>query len=207
MNESELAQAAVTGDTLALQRLLLANYERLTAFVAPRIPPRLRPTIDAEDVVQEVFRCVHRDVTSHFVPRGAGSFLAWARSIAEKRLIDRIAAESRLKRGGRLKRYSAGLQLSSMADFLGLQPAQDLTPSRQVAAGEAVEMLHAAIDQLPEPQRAVVQGVLAGSGLDDIAAASGRTKGAVRGLLHRARLRLRQELGASGKWFSEGDVA
>jgi len=206
MNESELAQAAVTGDTLALQRLLLANYEYLRAFVAPRIPPQLRRTIDAEDVVQEAFRCVYRDVTSHFVPRGDGSFLAWARSIAEKRLIDRIAAESRLKRGGHLQRHSAGFQPGSMADFPGLQAAQEMTPSRQVAAGEAADMLRAAIDQLPEPQRAVIQGVLAGSGLEDIAAASGRTKGAVRGLLHRARLRLRQELGDSGKWFSGGDV-
>lgn len=204
MNESELTQAAVTGDTLALQRLLLANYEALTAYIAPRIPPPLRRTIDAEDVVQEAFQCVYRDITSHFVPRGEGSFLAWARSITEKRLIDKINAESRQKRGGNLQRRSAGIQFGSVADFLGLQPDKVLTPSRNVAGREAVEFLREAIARLPSIQREAVQLSLEGKTPDAIAAAMGRTKGAIRGLLHRAKIQLKEELGTSGKWFTRG---
>jgi RNA polymerase sigma factor (sigma-70 family) len=206
MHEINLTQEAAAGDRLALQRLLLANYDTLTAHIAPRIPPRLRRAIDAEDVVQEASRCIHRDIARQFEPRGEGSFLAWAKSIAEKRLFDRISAESCQKRGGDLRRLSAEFLSGSVADFLGLQPADVLTPSRNVACREAIEALLESIERLPREQREAIQLSLAGKELDEIAEALGRTRGAVRGLIHRARVRLRDELGSPGAWFSRGDV-
>ena len=63
--------------------------------------------------------------------------------------------------------------------------------------------MQSAIDRLPAEQREVVQRrYLEGQSLAEIAAATGSTKEAVRGLCYRARKNLRVNMGRTSLYFS-----
>jgi RNA polymerase sigma-70 factor (ECF subfamily) len=65
------------------------------------------------------------------------------------------------------------------------------TPSGQVAVREELDRMERALDSLPDEYREViVQAKIAGRSREEIAAATGRSPGAVRMLLHRAMARL-----------------
>jgi RNA polymerase sigma-70 factor (ECF subfamily) len=77
------------------------------------------------------------------------------------------------------------------------------SPSGRVQRREAVRHLQAALAELPEDQREVLRRrYLLGQSLDEIATATGRTRGAVRGLCFRGRQNLRSVMGQSSLYFS-----
>ena len=69
--EQSLLSAAVAGDQAAVQQLLLSYYAPLERHVEPRIPPHARRHFSVDDIVQQVFSQVFRDV-QRFEPRGEG---------------------------------------------------------------------------------------------------------------------------------------
>jgi RNA polymerase sigma factor (sigma-70 family) len=70
------------------------------------------------------------------------------------------------------------------------------------ATKEAIQALEVHIAGLPQEHRRAVQlNYLQGRSLEETATALGRSPAAVRGLLYRAKQRLRVALGRSSRWF------
>ena len=68
----------------------------------------------------------------------------------------------------------------------------------------AVLAMQTALAGLPEDQREVLRRrYLLGQSFDQIAAATGRTRGAVRGLCYRARQNVRAVMGQSSLYFTK----
>jgi RNA polymerase sigma-70 factor (ECF subfamily) len=204
-SEQELVVQAVAGDRLALERLLLLHATRLERHLVPRIPNLLRGVIDENDILQQTFLQAYRDIGS-FQPRGQGSFFAWLRSIAENRLFDCIREHKRKKRGGDHKRQQvAGGQGSSVMEVLDTLSGQQGTPSQAIAREEAVHAEQIGIEGLPHDQREALQRhCLKGQTLAETAQAMGKTPGAIRALIHRAKGRLQEMLDRSAIWLSGG---
>ena len=98
-NEQALLLAAIAGDRAALDELLLDHYEQVAAHVARRMPLAIQGAISSDDIVQETFVHVIRDV-GNFRPHNDQSFLAWIKRIAEHRIHDATRYAERQKRGG-----------------------------------------------------------------------------------------------------------
>lgn len=208
MHEGREAQgliaAAVSGDQFALERLLLAHYDRLSQHIQPSIPVSLQRLVGVEDVLQQTFLQAFRDIRG-FRPQSDASFLAWLKTIADHRLLDTIRTLKRKKRGGGRRRIEApeDPQASNLANLLELFSEDTHTPSRSVARREAVQAIQVAVAGLPDDYREAIRlRYLEGKGLEEIASSMDRTPGAVRGLLARGKEKMRDAMGRSSLWFS-----
>lgn len=201
-DEPSLVAAAVAGDQMALERVLLEHYPRLTRRIRGRLPAGVAGSLDPEDVLQEALVEVFRGIHS-FRPQGDGSFAAWLNAVVDHRLQDNLRRVRRKKRGGDLRqiaRPAAGN--SSLADLVTLLSDRGGSPSQRAAQGEAVRAVQVGLAGLPADQRAViVHRYVEQQSIESTAAAMRRTPGAVRGLLHRAKTSLRGALGRSTRWF------
>ncbi len=202
-NQELLAQA-LAGDSGTLERLLWRHFSQLERHIAPRIPDRFRSQLSVEDVLQDVFVQAFRDIKK-FEVRPESSFYAWLRAIADHRLADAIKRLGRRKRGGEFRqlRNVPVDQNSSVAELIEIVCVENYTPGRSVARHEMAHAIQVGVASLPDDQREVIQAkFFEGRSLDEIAADMGRTKNAVRGLIHRAQKNLSDFMGRSSKWFS-----
>jgi RNA polymerase sigma-70 factor (ECF subfamily) len=199
--EQSLIDAAIAGDAAAVEQLLLIYYSRLQQYVGPKISPHARRHFGAEDILQLVFAQAFRDI-ARFESRGEGSFFAWLKTIADHRIIDSLRA---------IGRGQLGIQLSwaNFGDASSIQPLIDIvghdsgSPSKAAAEHEAIQAIQVAIASLPEDQEQVIRlRYLQGKSVEEIAAETGRTEGAVRGLIHRGKQNLCQAMERSSRWFS-----
>jgi RNA polymerase sigma-70 factor (ECF subfamily) len=169
-----LMAAAQAGDRTA--------YETLLRDCVPLVRSIARRTgvgpDQVDDVVQEVLLTIHRARQTYDPSR---SFTAWLRVIAERRAIDLLRQSGR--RGAR--EVHAPLAVENYADEAadpagGLRHADDAGRVAQALAG------------LPPRQREAVQYlVLEEQSLAEAAAATRRSKGALKVNLHRALKALR----------------
>jgi RNA polymerase sigma-70 factor, ECF subfamily len=201
--EPVLVAAAVAGDRVALERLLLAHYDELTRRVAARLPARIQATQAVEDILQVTFSQAFRDIRS-FEPRGGANFGNWLAKIAENRLLDAIKEHDAPKRGGDLRRVSDAARdesrILSLWDWIA---ASDTSPSSVVAREEALHALNVALAALPPDQREAIRlKHFEGKSVEETAAAMGRTSGAVRGLIHRGKQQLQDAMGRASRWIS-----
>jgi RNA polymerase sigma-70 factor (ECF subfamily) len=195
---------AVQGDRAALDKLLLYHFEELMAFIPTRMPDQLRPVVSVDDVLQETFLRAIRGIRK-FEVRDADAFGGWLKIIAERRIQTAVTKRMARKRSGRLRRRVVQNlnNRSSIAQLVDVLRDQRDTPQRTVQQREAVRALHVTMAGLPDSQRAAIRlHHLEGMSVDETASAMDRTQGAVRGLLQRARLSLRQAMGQSSKWFA-----
>lgn len=201
--EDALLASAVSGDKDATGRILWAYYERLLGHIAPQIPHSLRPSIDADDILEEAFVHVWRHIQD-FQPQGPGSFYAWLKKIAQRTLLDKIKARRTEKRGG--GREPAEFRQrddSSLASLLELVAADTHTPSSSAARREAERALRVALAGLPEHYQQVVGlRYLRGFSIPDVAARMGRTEAAVQMLCQRALRKLHDAMGSASKYLS-----
>jgi RNA polymerase sigma factor (sigma-70 family) len=182
--DSDLVAATLARDRAAFGTLIDRHRPR-TVAVARRL---LRDPVEAEDVVQEA-------LLQAFLALGAlrepARFGAWLAGIAANLAKMRLRAPAR--------------RMLSLEDLTGgrrvprqLLAAPDPSPEQAAEARELLGLVRAAIDLLPEGQRAVVLlHYLDGLSCQEIAALLGRSTGAVRVRLHRARAELRERLGAA----------
>lgn len=168
-----LAIAAAQRDPTRFDELYEANFERVYAYVARRVRDR-----DAAcDVTSEVF---HRALEHlpRFEWRGV-PFVAWLLRIAAHALADR--AERATRDGGSAR---------SLA-----MPEADAAPPVELADAEARAHLFRCVDALPADQRRVITWRFAEDrSIRDIAAALGRSEGAVKQLQLRGLQTLRARL-------------
>ncbi|MHB9048252.1 MAG: sigma-70 family RNA polymerase sigma factor [Pirellulales bacterium] len=202
-SEHELIARAIRLDQAALERLLFHHYAPLARHVGSFLPAALQGVVSVEDVLQETFIHVFRDI-GRFEPRAEGSFAGWLRNIADHRLHDMLRACTRKKRGGDRHRV-LGLPHDAQGSVFDLDKwlsASGSTPSRHMARGEVVQAVQVAVAGLAEDYREVIRWrYLEGKSVEETAAIMGRSPGAVRGLADRAKEKIREALGRSSGYL------
>lgn len=143
-----------------------ANFDRVYAYVAPRV----RDRAEAQDVTSEVFHQALRNLEK-FEWRGT-PFRAWLYRIAANALHDRA------------KRAARELPLD-----------EDTAAASSIEEAEERATVFRQVKDLPEEQRRVVEmRFVAGASVRDIAREIGRSEGAVKQLQYRALQTLRDRL-------------
>lgn len=201
--EPDLVVAAIGGDRVALERLLLAQYDGLARRVGSKLPTRLQATQAVEDILQQTFLQAFRDI-GRFTPRAGASFGDWIAKIAEHRLLDAIKQHDRQKRGGDWGRVEEGNgDDSRWAPLLDWIANDDAPASSIVARSEALHALQVALAALDQDQREAIRlRLLEGQTLEETAVALNRTPDAIRGLVHRGKQKLRDAMGRASQWIS-----
>jgi RNA polymerase sigma-70 factor, ECF subfamily len=203
-SESELVSLAAAGDAMALERLLVLHYDRLAAQVGRKLPDELRGLISADDVLQEAFVVAFREIRQ-FKPAGPDAFYHWLAAIAQHRLLDMVKAQRAAKRGGgrrAINRPSRSPE-ESLAGLLELLQVNERTPSRSVAAHEAIGAIRVGLSGLKEDYREALRlRYIEGLPVAEAAARMQRTEHAVHMLCHRGLEQLREALGRSSQFFT-----
>lgn len=204
-NEQQLIAKAKSGDSIALERLLLMYYDQLTQHIKIKLPASIQQAVDADDILQQTFLQVFRDIRN-FKSHSSLSFFNWIKTIAENRLLDTIKGFKRKKRGGDCRRVREvkDSQTSSIKDLAEMLSADIRSPSRSFARYEAIQAVQIRLAYLPDDQREAIRlRFLEGKSLEEIAIEMGRTKGAIRALLYRAKQELHKAMGRSSQWLSK----
>jgi RNA polymerase sigma-70 factor, ECF subfamily len=199
----DLIRAAACGDQSALEQLLLTFYDPLRAHLESKIPRSLQSVLGVEDVLQDTFRQVFRDVRG-FQSSTEAAFFAWLRTIADRRLLDMLKSLRRKKRGGQHRKLPArDKAASSMGELLDVLADSGSTPSHAAARREATHALEIALAALPNNYREAIRlRYLQGKSVEEVAAGLGCTPGATRGYLARGRQELRDALGRASGYLS-----
>jgi RNA polymerase sigma-70 factor, ECF subfamily len=159
-----------------------------------RLDPRLRPKLDASDVVQQTLLEAHRDA-AQWRGRSVGEQAAWLRQILARNLANIVRDLRRDKRDvAREKPLQVALDESASRLEVWLA-AEQSSPSQNAERHERAVRLADALARLPENQReAVILRHWRGCSLAEIGERLGCTTAAVTGLLHRGLRRLREQL-------------
>jgi RNA polymerase sigma factor (sigma-70 family) len=174
---STLMVAAQAGDRSAYEALLRGCVP-LIRSVAYRqgVPPH-----GIDDVVQETLLTVHRARQTYDPNR---PFSAWLRTIAHRRAIDAIRRQG----------YKGARELHAPIAYENHPDPKD-DPEQALDRTERAAQLGRAVDTLPSGQRdAVKHLVLLEQTLDEAAAATRKTVGAIKVNLHRAVKTLRARM-------------
>src|SRR5262245_44922761 len=202
MDSDELLRQAINGDEQALMTLIRGAGPLLLREIEGRIEPRYRSLVDVDDILQ--ITCVEALLrVRSFNPLGPGSFDRWLRRIAENNLRDALRELERDKRPppGLRVTWPDGdesyvVMWKEFADPTSTA-GQKLTRQEQHAG------LDEALAKLPEEYARVLRlYYLEGLSGEEIAERMGRSHGAIRMLLARARTRLREVLKADPRFGS-----
>lgn len=194
--ERELIAAARGGDEAALDTLLRAHAERLLISVRAELGKRLRQRLESQDVVQQVYVDVLKNI-DRFVDTGRDSFFRWLRTIALHRIcdIDRQSFKS-AKRRGEVRIADVERMEASAVELLERFPASVTGPLTAVGRAERLGLLRKALEQLSEDHREVIRlRFLNQLSVEETAAEMERSEAAVRSLCTRAVIRLEELLG------------
>lgn len=156
---------------------------RLTLLARLELGPRLRPKVDAEDLVQETFLAA--TVGQPFRGTGNEQLFAWLRSILATR-VDKLVERYFHTEARDLRRESPMAGDSSIGDRSGL--ATDLTtPSQAAQRRENADRVADALAKLPDDySQVLIARNLRGESFPEIATSMARSVGAVTMLWSRA---------------------
>jgi RNA polymerase sigma factor (sigma-70 family) len=181
VTEEELVHLLSRGDRRAFE-YLLARYHSVVYKTCRGI---VHDEQEAEDVTQEVFIEVYKSISSF---RSAARLITWIHRIAVNRSLDKVRKMQRTQ----------GKQIISLdgenADHIANVPHLP-NPSSQLEEKEKAMILKAAIDILPENQKAAfVLSRIEGLTQKEVAAILEIQEGALESLLQRARQNLKKSL-------------
>jgi RNA polymerase sigma factor (sigma-70 family) len=193
-----------TLDAQTLQSELLLRVDALYEYVAARIPPRLRPEVAPEDVLQEVWIGAFTTISS-YNPSKPYAFDRWLTGVVNHKLVDALKAATRLKRGGGARRVPAACgRRSSLYDLFARLASPRGTPSREYGTREAACALQIALSRLPVDRRTAVRmRYLEGRSRPEIAQRMQKSEAAVNSLLFCGLRDLRRFLGDAAQYFSD----
>ena len=197
MGESadELLSRAISGDRAAISALLQQCSSAARRDLSWAIDSKWRSVLDIDDVMQVTYLEAFLRI-GQFRPTPNGTFEAWLRRIAQNNLRDAVKELGRQKRpqpGARIQAPGGDDSYSSLFELLAGTAG---TPSRHAARNERCAMLKAALNRLPPDYERVVRLYdLEGRPVGEVAAALGRSEGAVYMLRRRAHDCLRELLG------------
>jgi len=196
--------ALAQGDQLAVAKLLAAFHPTLRARAIARMDPALRARFEPEDVLQQVYMQVIREIDK-YENRGEDSFLRWVTTILDNKLIDARRAAYRQVRSIARELPAAGATTDSYWNLLDLVYAGTGTPSQAVRKDEALGALLACVSGLGESHRQVLQlRFLEGLPVGEVARRLGKTDGAVVALTKRALESLRKSMDHLGEFTHGG---
>jgi RNA polymerase sigma-70 factor, ECF subfamily len=187
-SDEQLAARARSGDPAAFEELVERHQERIY-----RLALRLTGSpADAEDVLQDTFLQVHRNLDGF---RGDSKFTTWLYRVTTNAALMLLRSRNRRRTDSldeHLPAFEAGGKLIGPdGDFGRAARADELMERRQLG-----DRITAALEQLDEGYRSVfVLRDLEDLSTEETAELLGLTPGAVRQRLHRARLMLRGYLG------------
>jgi RNA polymerase sigma-70 factor (ECF subfamily) len=191
-----LIDQARGGSETALGQLLGSYSQYLTLLARVQIGRRLQGKVDADDLVQETFMEVHRQIGS-FRGTTQAEFVGWLRRILAGQLALTIRRYLGTKgRDATLERELA-VQLDQSSEVLdrGLVASQS-TPSQHASRREQGVLLAEALDKLPKDYREVIiLRHLEDLPLVEAARRMGRSEDSVQKLWVRALVSLRKVLG------------
>jgi RNA polymerase sigma-70 factor (ECF subfamily) len=174
----------------------LERYRPLLRLLARQIQlhPRLRPRLDASDLVQETLLKAQRGFAL-FRGTTEGDRIAWLQEILRNVAVDAVRRETARRRDPALEQALEAVVGESSARLEAFPASREPCPHERAERQELLLRVAAALDLLPEDQRdAVVLRDLMGTPLVQIAERLGRTEKSVAGLLQRGRRRLRELL-------------
>jgi RNA polymerase sigma factor (sigma-70 family) len=200
-SDDDLIAHAAGGDGDALALLLERHGPVVRRRIAGDIPRRWRAMIGEDDVLQQTWVDAFRDVGA-FRPQGLAAFTGWLTTIAKRNLVDAIRMLEAEKRGGGRRRVTQARE-DSCADLFERLGGVTRGPSRVAARAEACDVLGRAIEALPADYRRVVELYdLEQKPVDEVAAAVGRSAGAVYMLRARAHRLLGERMGTASKYLT-----
>lgn len=163
----ELVQRAIAGDTDAFASLFEITLPSVYRYLYGRSGD---PTL-AEDLAQDAYMRAMRAIRTSFT--GASTeFLAWMIRIARNRFLDHV-------KSGRV-RWEVVVEETPITFASG-------NPETEALESVSGEKLRKALDRLtPEQQEIVLLRFFQGLQITEVAAATGRTEGAVKALQFRA---------------------
>ncbi len=175
------------GDREALGRLLGRIEEPLTLEIERQLGPWLRGKVRPSDILQNVYLEVVRLLPS-FEGEHVNQLVAWANTIVRSEVLRQHRWFSAARR--------AQPERTSERNRLARELQPDVTtPSRLAQAREEGALLATALAQLPEAYSTVIElAVVQELPHAEVAARMGRSEGATRMLLMRARAQLGLEL-------------
>jgi RNA polymerase sigma-70 factor (ECF subfamily) len=181
-SEPELLAAARRGDLDAFERLVVL-HERRVYGLALRIAGDAE---DAKDAMQEAFLRLHRHLGRIDSESALGPWLCQVTANLCRDI-------------GRRKRRQYAEPVDAAAEW---KPDPAAGPERMAAARESERHLQAALQELPETERAaLLLREMEGLTTQEVAQALGSSETTVRSQISRARLRLRKLLaGRLGVW-------
>ena len=148
-------QNKLVAETVMRERGRLGNFIRR----------RVADPADAEDILQDVF---YAFVEAYRLPEPIEQVGAWLYRVARNRIIDRF----RKKRSDPLSEISSETDEEPWLETV--LPSPDAGPEAAYARKVLLEELYAALDDLPEPQRAVfIAHEVEGRSFKELAAESG----------------------------------
>ncbi len=199
---AEIVQRAIAGDAEALCDLLDVAGATLLSDIERGLDARYRPVVHPEDIFQVTCMEAFLRIRA-FVPGGEGSLMAWLRRIAKNNLLDAVKETKREKRPPPAARLEGSVGDASYVNLVELLAITSTTPSRACARDELHEGVEKALRQLPPDYETVIRFCeLAGLSGAETAQRMGRSPGAVRMLLARARERLAEILLATPQFQS-----
>ncbi|QDU88480.1 ECF RNA polymerase sigma factor SigE [Pirellulimonas nuda] len=186
--------AAVAGDVDALQSLLIEHHRSLSAHIERLMPANARSAIGPEDVLQQTYLKAFKSI-GRFEPRGEAAFYGWLRLIAERQLMDMCRKRNRERLSNLPAHSPGGDASSSIRGLISIAIGDGPSPGQEVMLEELQGAFQVALAGMPEHYRQVLRlRYLEDRPLAEVAEAMGTTEGAVRGMCHRARQQLREEL-------------
>jgi len=197
-SDDQSVARAVAGDETAITALLECHGLHVRAGLERSYRRRLNGQVDLDDVMQVTYLEAFLRIRS-FVPGGPNAFEAWLRRIAENNIRDAIR-----KADGDARRCAdtclpAGGEGNAFADPVACTGM----PSRVAGKNESRCLLEAALLQLPDDYERVLRLYdLEGHSGPEVARLMGRSHGAIKMLVARARDRLGELLGSGSKYFS-----
>jgi RNA polymerase sigma-70 factor (ECF subfamily) len=184
-NDAELMQRVKRGDRQAFRELV----ERHQRAVINSIYRSIGDSWEAEDLAQRVFVQVYRAAPRY---KPTAKFTTWLFTIVHNTVLNEYRRRSR---------HAAESLDALTAPGEGGEPGMSFAdaaspdPSREVARRELQALIRAAVERLPAQQRmAVILCRYEGWPYEDIAKTLKCSVAAVKSLLHRARLTLKEEL-------------
>jgi RNA polymerase sigma-70 factor (ECF subfamily) len=170
----------------AFEELVLRYQDRLLTI----LKHLLGSAEHAEDLAQDVFLRVYRSRKS-YVP--SAKFATWFFTIANNVVLNAMRSRSRRHEHTIASHESGPLGARPLDVLVAVSSSQ--MPTRQLDKAEARDIVRMALDSLPERQRlAVLLCKFEGLSYADIAAALELSPQAVKSLLSRARVNLREIL-------------
>ena len=201
MSEEQLILEAVAGDETALSTLLEDYGVQLHSELEARIKGHYRGAVGANDVLQVTCLEAFLRIRS-FVPGGPSSFLSWLRRIADNNLRDAIRELEAAKRFSPARRVHSGPNDESYASLLETIAGSNTTISRAASRRELIALVDEALRKLPPDYEQVLRLYeLEGLSAPEVAQRMGRSHGAVRMLLARAREGLGKILGSASQFI------